>query len=297
MDRAKLRKLGLIATLAASLLGFGEAEAGKRKAWNDPGKPLVIDAYELNAIDWQKLLTDKRIAGFIHKASDGLPESYTCIGDHAGDTFAHCKTMWRKYAVSKELYQTRRLVARGAGLLWGAYHLARPGKPIDQANHFLDYAEPDEKDLMVLDIEDLGDKFMSLEDAEIFVRHIKARTGRYPILYTNHNVSRYIAARRKDYRLLSRLPIWYARYKPDIASAFPAGNWSNYFLWQFSSATNCSKRRCPYRVPGTLTDIDVNVAGVDLEELKRVWSKGELLPPVDPEPALVAEAFIPYEPY
>ncbi|WP_404947031.1 glycoside hydrolase family 25 protein [Rhizobium terrae] len=289
--------MGLVAALAASLIGFGPAQAGQKQPWKDTRVPLVVDAYELNVIDWQKLLTDKRIAGFIHKASDGLPESYTCTGQHAGDTFAHCKTMWRKYAVSKELYQTRRLVARGAGLLWGAYHLARPGNPIDQAHHFLDYAEPDEKDLMVLDIEDLGSKFMSLEDAEIFVRHIKARTGRYPILYTNHSVARYIAALRKDYPLLSRLPIWYARYKPDIASVFPMGGWPNYFLWQFSSATNCSKRRCPYRVPGTLTDIDVNVAGVDLDELKRIWAKGELLPSDTPEPTLMAEATIPYEPF
>ncbi len=37
--------------------------------------------------------------------------------------------MWRKYAVSRELFQTRRLVARAAGLLWGSYHLARPRQP------------------------------------------------------------------------------------------------------------------------------------------------------------------------
>ena len=32
----------------------------------------MIDAYEYNPIDWQKLVTDKRIVGFINKASDGL---------------------------------------------------------------------------------------------------------------------------------------------------------------------------------------------------------------------------------
>jgi hypothetical protein len=271
--------------------------ASETKPWNNPSTPLVIDAYELNKIEWQALLTDRRIAGFIHKASDGLPESFTCKDKHAGDSFAHCKTMWRKYAVSKELYQTRRLVARGAGLLWGAYHLARPGNPIDQANHFLDYAQPDPTDLMVIDIEDLGDKFMSLEDAEIFVRHIKLRTGRYPTLYTNHNVARYIAARSKEYALLSRLPIWYARYRPEVKDVFPIGSWSNYFLWQFSSATNCSKRRCPYRVPGTLTDIDVNVAGVGLDELKRVWGQGALLPSNSPEPAMIADASEGHRPF
>lgn len=285
------------------LIGFmlfwaaSPATAAESRPWDDPSAPLVIDAYELNIIEWQALLKDRRIAGFIHKASDGLPESFTCKDKHAGDTFAHCKTMWRKYAVSKELYQTRRLVARGAGLLWGAYHLARPGNPIDQANHFIDYAQPEQGDLMVIDIEDLGDKFMSLEDAEIFVRHLKVRTGRYPILYTNHNVARYIAARSQDYALLSRLPIWYARYRPDVTGVFPIGSWSTYFLWQFSSASNCSERRCPYRVPGTLPDIDVNVAGVGLEELKRLWGQGGLLPSNTPEPDLIADARKGNEPF
>jgi GH25 family lysozyme M1 (1,4-beta-N-acetylmuramidase) len=297
MNRLIRLLLGTLA--AAAFLASGEQAlvAGETRPWQDTTMPLVVDAYELNAIDWQALLTDKRIVGFIHKASDGLPESYSCTDDHAGDSFAHCKTMWRKYAVSRELFQTRRLVARGAGLLWGAYHLARPGNPIDQANHFLDYAQPAADDLMVLDIEDLGDKFMSLEDAELFVRHVKRRTGRYPILYTNHSVARYVAARAKDYPILSRLPIWYARYRPDVSNVFPIGSWSNYFLWQFSSAANCSKRKCPYRVPGTATDIDVNVAGMGLEELKKVWAQGTLLPSNTPEPSMIADAVVPYRPF
>ncbi|WP_183930656.1 glycoside hydrolase family 25 protein [Rhizobium mongolense] len=256
--------------------------------WKSSNNALVVDAYEMNAIDWQALLKDERVAAFISKASDGLPESFSCQGEHRGDTFAHCKTMWRKYAVSRELYTSRRMIARQNGLLWGAYHVGRPGNPIDQANHFLDYATPDADDLMVLDIEGIDpDLFMSLEDAQIFVGHIRARTGRYPILYTNHDTARYIAAYRRDYSVLARLPLWYARYKPDIRKVFPLGNWQNYFLWQFSSASNCSKRRCPYRVPGTLTDIDVNVAAMSKEELRRAWPQGGLLHPAEPDPPLV----------
>lgn len=288
---------GVLAVLAWSCLIAQSSHAAQSKPWRDPGLPLIVDAYELNTIDWQKLLGDKRIAGFIHKASDGLPETYACSAKEDPDNVALCRTKWRKYAVSKELYQTRRLVARSAGLLWGAYHLARPGNPIDQANHFIDYAEPDSSDLMVLDLEDINEKFMSLDDAEIFVRHIKLRTGRYPILYTNHSVARYIAANRKEHELLSRLPIWYARYRPDVSAVFPIGSWSNYFLWQFSSATNCSKKKCPYRIPGTLTDIDVNVASVGLDELKRIWNQGGLLPPDSAEPDLIAEATTAYRPF
>jgi GH25 family lysozyme M1 (1,4-beta-N-acetylmuramidase) len=208
--------------------------------------------------------------------------------------------MWRKYAVSRELYTSRRMIARQNGLLWGAYHVGRPGNPIDQANHFLDYATPDADDLMILDIEGIDhDRFMSLEDAQIFVGHIRARTGRYPILYTNHDTARYIAAYRRDYSVLARLPLWYARYKPDIRKVFPLGNWQNYFLWQFSSASNCSKRRCPYRVPGTLTDIDVNVAAMSKEELRRAWPQGGLLRAAEPDPPLILAkiefSFVPLE--
>jgi GH25 family lysozyme M1 (1,4-beta-N-acetylmuramidase) len=280
--------LGLVLSLA-SFLAADPAAAIDVAPWTSSEHALVVDAYELNIIDWSAMLKDKRIAGFVSKASDGLPESFSCTGAHKGDTVAHCKTMWRKYAVSRELYQTRRMVARASGLLWGAYHLARPGNPIEQANHFLDYAEPADDELMVLDIEGMDpENFMSLEDAGIFASHIKTRTGRYPMLYTNHSTARHIADNRALYPILSRLPLWYARYKPGIRQVFPMGNWDSYALWQFSTGSNCNKRRCPYRVAGTLPDIDVNVAPMKAETLKATWAKGELLPekplPVSPLP-------------
>jgi GH25 family lysozyme M1 (1,4-beta-N-acetylmuramidase) len=278
---AMRRLAALIAFL--SLCGPNAAGAGESEPWKDKSTALVIDAYEMNIIDWEKLVANRRVAAFISKASDGLPEVFDCSGPHNGDSVDHCKTMWRKYAVSRELYQTRKMLAKAKGLLWGAYHLARPGNPVDQANHFLDYARPEADELMVLDIEGLDSgRFMSLEDAQIFAGHIKARTGRYPVLYTNHATARYIAARRDQYRLLSRLPLWYARYRPEIARVFPMGNWDNYFLWQFSSASNCSKRNCPIRIDGTLSDIDVNTAGLSREDLARTWAQGELLPEKPP---------------
>lgn len=278
-----LALLGLASRLAAS----------ESRPWTDPQNALIVDAYELNTIDWEQFLQDKRISGFISKASDGLPESFSCTGDHAGDTFAHCKTMWRKYAVSRELYQTRRMLAKMSGLLWGAYHLGRPGNPVDQANHFLDYADPKPDELMVLDIEGLDVlRYMSLSDAQVFVGHIKVRTGRYPILYTNHNTAQYIADHRQDYPILARLPLWYARYKSDVKGTFPLGNWDTYALWQFASSDNCSDKSCPYRVRGTLKDIDVNVVPMTKLQLAKVWPQGDLLP-AKPMPApdmMIAEA-------
>jgi GH25 family lysozyme M1 (1,4-beta-N-acetylmuramidase) len=282
MNLKYLSGLAALLLLATSPIATSAADI---EPWKDKNNAIVIDAYELNEIDWSEMLTDRRIAGFISKASDGLPESYSCKGDHGGDTFAHCKTMWRKYAVSRELYETRRLLARAKGLLWGAYHLARPGNPIDQANHFLDYATPREDEMMVLDIEAIdADKFMSLEDAQIFAGHIKTRTGRYPVLYTNHSTARHIALNRDTYGILSRLPLWYARYKPGIEGVFPMGNWDNYALWQFSAAQNCTAKRCPYRVKGAMNNIDVNVAPMNRVDLQNIWAFGELLPEKPMEP-------------
>lgn len=277
-------RVALSALAAVALLACGTAHAADDEPWKDRSTALVVDAYEFNVIKWDQLVTEKRVAGFISKASDGLPEVYDCSKPHRGDSTAHCKTMWRKYAVSRELYQTRRMLAKAHGMLWGAYHLARPGNPIDQANHFLDYAEPSADEMMVLDIEGLDtSEFMSLEDAEIFARHIKARTGRYPVLYTNHVTARHIAVNRETYRLLSRLPLWYARYKPEIKGVFPMGNWDNYMLWQFSTSSNCGKKSCPMRVAGTLDDIDVNSVPMGAKALAAIWAEGELVEERAPE--------------
>lgn len=260
--------------LTATIAGAGASDFSE--PWKNPDRALVIDAYEYNSIDWAKLATDKRIAGFIAKASDGLPPSYSCAGDETA--FRLCKALWKRHAVARELFHTRRTMAGLLGLKWGAYHLARPGNPIEQANNFIDFAEPGPDDLMALDIEDNDpEKWMSLGDAEEFVRHVHRRVGRFPVLYTNGSTARHIADNRARYPLLSRLPLWYARYKPDIDIHFPKGNWQGYALWQFSAQANCNSRRCPYRPPGTPLDIDVNVAPMNVAELREQWPFGGLI--------------------
>lgn len=260
------------------------------KPWLRPDRALVIDAYEYNSIDWTKLAEDKRVVGFINKATDGLPPPSKCEDDDDVQ-LRLCRALWKRYAVAKELFRTRRTVAKALGLKWGAYHLARPGNPIDQANHFIDFVEPGPDDLVALDIEENDPyKWMSLTDAEEFARHIMRRIGRYPVLYTNDVTAEFIAAHKDEYPLLSRLPLWYARYKPEIADHFPKGNWNGYALWQFSSQANCSARQCPYRVPGTPTDIDINVAAMDADALRKAWPLDAL---VDRKEELIANVPVP----
>jgi GH25 family lysozyme M1 (1,4-beta-N-acetylmuramidase) len=244
--------------------------------WRNEDRALVIDAYEYNPIDWTALAADKRIAGFINKASDGLPPPYSCSGDETEKRL--CKALWKRHAVALELFRTRRTIAKALGLKWGAYHLARPGNPVEQANAFIDFADPAPDDLLALDIEDNDPtQRMSLEDAEIFVRQVHRRVGRFPLLYTNGSTASHIAENRHRYRLLSRLPLWYARYKPEIGMHFPKGHWDSYTLWQFSSRSNCGRQSCPYRVAGAPDDIDVNVAPMSAAALREAWPFGGLL--------------------
>ncbi len=302
MRAQALRRIAFAAFAAMACLPA--ANASDFSAPWDNGRALVIDAYEYNSIDWGELASDKRIVGFINKASDGLAPAYSCSGDESAIKL--CKALWKRHAVARELFQTRKVVAKALGLKWGAYHLARPGNPVEQADNFVDFADPGPDDLLALDIEDNDPtKWMSLEDAEVFVRQLHRRVGRFPLLYTNETTARHIAENRDRYRLLSRLPLWYARYKPDIGTHFPKGNWRSYTLWQFSAQANCGRRACPYRAPGTPMDIDVNVAPMDAIELRAAWPFGGLVDvpadylasvpiPVAREKALKGEVTIAY---
>jgi GH25 family lysozyme M1 (1,4-beta-N-acetylmuramidase) len=269
---------GLALLMAVGSLTAARAGSEFYKPWAIDTRALVLDAYEFNEIDLKAIAANKQVAAFINKGSDGLPPEYGCKSGTEADREL-CKKEWRLYAVSKELFHTRRALAKSLGLKWGAYHLGRPGNPIDQANHFIDFAEPAPDDLIAIDIEDLDSgKYISLADAEEFSRHIYRRLGRYPVLYVNDDTAKKIGWQTDTYPLLSRLPLWYARYKPEISKSFPKGNWDSYALWQFVSHLNCSKRACPYRIEGTGTDIDINVANMSVRELKKVWPFGGLVP-------------------
>ena len=95
--------------------------------------------HEYNSIDWQKLASDKKIVGFINK---GLTASRRPLLFRRRAGSRLCKALWKRHAVARELFHTRRTVAKALGLKWGAYHLARPGNPVEQADNFIDFAEP-----------------------------------------------------------------------------------------------------------------------------------------------------------
>jgi len=221
--------------------------------WKNPNVALAIDPFEGNPIDWDQLATDKRVVAIIHRAT---------IGDRVD----------KKYA-------ERKLEAKRRGYKWGAYHYGKPGDPIKQADFFLDTVKPEPDDLLALDLESTDfEKHMSFDEARIFIKRIKEKTGRYPIVYANNLVAKAIADQLGEDEVFAKTHLWYARFKRTVTD-FPAGTWKTYTIWQFSSEMNCTpanRSACLYTVPGTEYDMDVDVFNGTIEELKRSWPFGHL---------------------
>src|SRR6266853_114716 len=216
--------------------------------WKDPKVALAIDPYEKNYINWDKLATDKRVVAIIHRAT---------IGDRAD----------RRYA-------ERRDEAKKRGYKWGAYHFGRPGNPLKQADFFLKTVKPAADELIALDLESVDKgKDMSLEEARVFIKRIKEKTGRYPLIYANNEVTKAISAQHVADDVFAKTHLWYARFKKNVKD-FPVGTWKTYTVWQFSSEQNCSpgsRSACLYTVPGTEYDMDVDVYNGTIQELRSKW--------------------------
>ena len=216
--------------------------------WKNPQIALAIDPYEGNEIDWEQLATDTRVVAIIHRAT---------IGDRAD----------RKYA-------ERRDEAKKRGYKWGAYHLGKPGDPLKQADFFLETVKPAADDLIALDVESPDEaRDMSFAEARLFIKRIKEKTGRYPLIYANNKVTKAISDQYGPDDVFSKTHLWYARFKKNVTD-FPSGTWKTYTVWQFSSELNCNRAdrdACLYTVPGTEYDMDVDVYNGTIEELKSKW--------------------------
>lgn len=225
---------------------FPERAEKYNRPWQNPETTIVIDAYQLNPIDWNKMATDPRVRGVIHRSSIGLRV----------DT----------------KYLERRQIAKERGYLWGAYHLGSSADPIVQAKLFLETVGDDPETLLILDLEDTSaSSMMNIPNSIKFMEYVYQVTGKIPVVYANHSTTRALNTALSNNQLFRASKLWYARFRPEIPD-FPKGIWSSYFLWQFSSEINCSKTgTCLYNVPGTAFDMDVNVYYGSFESLKSHW--------------------------
>lgn len=208
--------------------------------WKDPRLALVIDPYYANSINWNKLANEKRVAAIIHKATIGTTKL-------------------------DPSYFKRKEEALKRGYLWGSYHWGVAGNPEKQADFYIDTIKPGPNELIALDLEDAQSRtLMNVDEAILFIERVKVRTGRYPVLYTNHASARLISSKYKN-SVFNKTPLWYARFKSKVID-FPTGVWSSYTLWQFSSEILPQ-----LQVPGTRADMDINVFNGTAEQLKAAW--------------------------
>jgi lysozyme len=258
-----IRNLLSIASLLACFSTAVSAQSPSfSEPWKNPTIALAIDPYETNEIVWDELATDVRVVAIIHRAT---------IGDRAD-----------------RLYDERKIEAKKRGYKWGAYHVGRPGDPIKQADFFLETVRPEKDDLIALDLESTdATKDMSLKDARIFIKRIKEKTGRYPFVYANNEVTKAISEQFGADEIFAKTRLWYARFKRNVTD-FPRGTWTTYTLWQFSSEQNCSpgnRAACLYTVPGTEYDMDVDVFNGTIAELKSMWPfDNDVSNKLDPNP-------------
>ncbi len=237
MKSTKMLQRIAIILLSLSLASFASEF---QKPWDDSQVPLLIDPYNGNSIEWDKLQTEPRVVAIIHKSTIGISKI-----DPA--------------------YQSRKAEAKSRGYLWGSYHWGVAGNPEQQADFYLDTVQPADDELIALDLEDVTSKtLMNADEALVFIKRIKEKSGRYPVLYTNHKSARILSSKFQGTEF-ANAPLWYARFKSNVTD-FPTGLWPTYTLWQFSSEILFQKA-----IPGTKKDMDVNVFNGTIEDIRAQW--------------------------
>lgn len=200
----------------------------------------IVDLYHGNSvISWSDAVKGGVVA-VIHKASQGI------------------------LSTDRE-YSQRRACATKAGLLWGAYHFAIGADGTQQADHFLDIAQPEKQTLMALDLEhNPTGATVTRAQAHDFIARIHAQTGRFPFVYGSDVVGEFAGTHGDP--VLSQCPLWIARYghQPVV----PPG-WTKWTLWQYLAGESKSPGQ---GLPG-LGYVDRSWFNGTLDELKAVWSK------------------------
>ena len=186
-----------------------------------PGFNGVIDISHHNTITSFTTVRNDGVVGVIHKATEG-----------------------RDYR-DKE-YWTRKSQAKQAGLKWGSYHFSSSANPLLQVENYLSYARPEPDEIICLDYEPSSSGTnMSYGQMVEFVELIHQELKRYPFVYGGHLLRE--ATKNVTDSVLTKCPLWYARY-PD--SGGPVGIpklWPQWTFWQYTDG-NIGQQ--PHQVAG-----------------------------------------------
>ena len=203
--------------------------------------PVVVDIYHGDTVSSLRIAQTAGLLGIIHKASQGV-------------------------SVTDPLYAQRRLAARDAGLLWGAYHFATNEDPAAQVKHFLACADPDANTLVALDYEPNGNHTMKLWQARSFLTALEAALGRKAVLYSGNLIKETLNG---PDAFFGAHRLWLAEYGP--TPRLPAA-WSKYWLWQYSGdGIGPGPHNVP-GIPGAGGALDVNTYAGDPSQLAAEWA-------------------------
>ena len=136
--------------------------------------------------------------------------------------------------------------AFSAGMIRGAYHFATPNTspPVNQADYFLAHGGGWSRDgrtlppVVDLEYNPYGDTCYGMPPPVLdgwihdFVERIRARIGRYPVIYTS--TSWWNKCTGNNPYFAPNCPLWVARYAPAIG-ALPAG-WKTQVSWQYADS-------------------------------------------------------------
>jgi lysozyme len=128
------------------------------------------------------------------------------------------------------MYATNKPAIKAANLLFGSYHFGDGSDGSEQAKAFLATAAPTAGELVALDLENNpSGSSMTLEEARAFVTEIFNTIGKWPVLYSGHDLKGMLNGAADP--VLANCPLWLAQY--GSAAVLPPG-WANYSLWQYT---------------------------------------------------------------
>jgi len=214
------------------------------------GLNAVIDLYHGDDVsDWSKAKASGILA-VIHKATEGT-------------------------TVKDKFYPARKVAAKASGLLWGSFHYSSGEDPVRQADHYLDYAQPDADEVVCLDLEHSSQPAngphvpdMTYAQALAFVTRVQQRLKRLPMVYGSDLLKTIMSGHAGS--LLNQCPLWLAEYpKPQYTEpqqGLPDG-WKQWTLWQYAADGNGPQ---PHDVPG-IGRCDRDTFSGSLDEFNQQW--------------------------
>jgi len=172
---------------------------------------VVVDLSHHNAAVDFPVARRAGLLGIIHKATQGV-------------TFLDKR------------YESRRGMALGANLLWGAYHFGTgDASGTEQADYFLSKIDANPQTLLALDSErnTTPPKIdMTLSQASDFVTRVHDRAGRWPLFYVSPGWLRNAAG---DRSALAKCPLWLTEWGPTAHVPQP---WQSWTFWQYANKGN-----------------------------------------------------------